>query len=744
MDSYLARMPFSCFKYPGFTLSSKRYHTAAKHSAAFFDSTFNHIRQNSQLQTVEALGQGAKRYPHPHPANAAATNYLQYDFALTQSVAQDDEQNNNNISANAAVPALKNPINIVLPFNQDNVILSVNKTNYHEVLKTFPVSVINSSKITSQLQTQQAKIDKKQLHTSAQQKQQQQHQKKEKLPQQEPSPGSSPTLVVPETTKYFSPGEIEEVELSDRTFLLSQTKAINSAYQSGQFEKVNSLYMAIKRNDLVPSREVYSLVLSSIVRRTIDDSLDEKLSTMLNVYQDLISNKIKPDVEIYSTVISALLEGAVKAAVVPGVSVSGVDFFKIAIDIFNASNCTHLQHFNSNITDLVLIGMNLYPGLVNNTSFMKILEQQNMVEKNVIYYTSLINYCKFTNDSELAISLYEQFKVDCEANDELKKSQFIIYSTFISTLAATGEIALATKFLDKLLTSIKNYQDYEAKVTMLLSSYLLTLSKTNYPKALEIWSQFNRIDWIPEFSYEFYLHLLQDSLHSVPYEESLRLYNYMTALPRSNFAADEYSLSTLLITPRRIDSLSNFLLRAIEHDDKSTVLKMLKESFVRKSHFAYQAYPPLFQYLSNDDLCVRIINTHGLQMTDGFEFLSFLSSNVANLPIFDISKTQFFKRLIDEFSLDSYTPRDLYGFLQVWSSVFNVGEMSMEMMEVCAPLLIEFHDLNSYYAQLPSQEVLDLKLTLTDYFMRLQEEVDTEHCGEMVKQAIALIEEVKH
>lgn len=733
MDTYFARMPFSCFKYQGFS-ASKRYSTvAAKHSTAFFDSSYNHIRQNSQLQTVEKVAaQGAKRLGNPHPANAGSVHYLQVDT---------DENNNNsfnnesnvNASANATGNfVLKGPVNVGLDKGGKKHNGRLKQTNLNRSLQSQIQMAPVTNMLVSRLQSKRLLYtDHETRAVAAEMK------PSDEVAAQEPTPEPS----VHSDAKYFSPGEIEYVELTDDTFVQHHTQEIQRAYRMCDYNRINALYNAMKRNGLVPSRDVYDMVLSSIAMRDIDHSVDDQMSMMLNVYSDLISNKIKPDLHIYSTVIYQLLDKSIKCYIDKDLSNNGCDFFKIAIDIFNASNCSHIQQFDGDITDMILVGMNLYPGLVNNTQLIKILEKQPNFVKNDIYYSAMINCCKFTNDSELAIQLYEEFKQKSLEIPSLKENQFVIYSAFISTLVATNEIALATKFLDKLLTSIKNYEDYETKITMLLSSYLLHLSKTNLEKSLEIWAQFNRIDWIPEFSYEFYTNLLQDSLNSTSYDISVKLYNYMSALPRSTVGKD-LSLDTMLTTPRRVENaISQFMLTALQHNDKATVLKVLRESFIRKTTFDHQVYAPLFHFIQSDELIIKIINSHGLQIKDGFKFLNYLTCHVPNLPLYGISGTEFFKRLVDEFSLEE--PNDFSGFFQVWKSVFDDVHTtpSNELLEICAPLIVEFYDLKNYYAELLSKDVLDFKMTLTAYFIDHYKPV--EGASNVMQQATALLQDMK-
>ncbi len=694
---------------------------------------------------MESISNGARNYPNPHPANSATTNYLQFDYNSNNNILLNDDDNN---SSNAAVsPAtiksnentliddslhthLSNPITLIFPYQLQQVALAINKSNYQQILKKVPAvnvtDVLNSSAKLSpspSLQPQsrlfnqqnQPAIQRHHLHTSALV-----HNKLEDIK-------PSPTLLNSEEQepKFFQPvttEKIPDIELSDATFLREQSERIYVAYDQHRYRRIHSHYMAIKRNNIVPSREIYTIVLSSISKRSIDDTLDDKLSTMLNVYQDLIQHKIKPDLAIYSVVINDLLEGSIKSSLDSNISSNGADFFKIAIDIFNASNCSQVQNFDNHIIDSILIGMNLYPGVVNMDSLMNLLDKQENFNKSHIYYIGLINNCKLTNDSEKAISLYEEFKTESLKSPLLAEKQFLIYSTFISTLVSTGEITLATKFLDKLLSTIKNYEEFEPKLTMLLSSYIITLSKQNIGKALEIWSQFNSIDWIPEFSYEFYSNLLYQTQE---FNDAERIYNYMVCLPKTDAKTKLYKLNleTILIDPIMInDSISRFLVSAIQYDHKQYVLKVIKESFIRKTTFDMSVYPLVFYYLNNVELTTKILNLHGCLMNNGFEFLSYLISvETPALSPQELIQTKFFQKLIQDYKLDKL--ENYNGFYKIFNSVFtSESPNSLETLELCASLIIEFHDLDNYYVEIPNIETREFKDKLTKFFKQTVEE----------------------
>jgi hypothetical protein len=268
---------------------------------------------------------------------------------------------------------------------------------------------------------------------------------------------------------------------------------------------------------------------------------------------------------------------------------------------------------------------------------------------------------------------------------------------------------------------------------MLLSSYLLALSKVNSTKALEIWFQFNSIEWIPEFSFEFYLNFLQDSLGD--YETSTRLYNYMVGLPRNQTPITPESY---FITPPNPEALSRFFQLAIIEEDKTTVLKMLRESFVRGTNFSFEAYLSLFQFLKNEELIVKIVNNHGSSNSKPFEFLTHLTQHIPNLPIYEISKTLYFKKLINSYSMQK--SEDYQGFYVVFSSVFDQfktknengvalqedSEEIRELIELCSPLVLEFHDVNNYYTEFDTHNTIAFKNELTAFFKKLTKGVKDE------------------
>lgn len=734
------KMPFNCFKY-NFYASSKRYHTAAKNNAtAFFDSSFNYIRQNSHLLSLESISSGSKKYPNPHPANSTTTNYLTFDYNSNNNILVNDDENNSSATISDSNHShLNNPMTLILPYQIDQVSLAINHAGYQQVLKKIPPvnvsAVLHSSSKLSDIRHPIKKYQQpagRYLHTVAIQSNIQSDRK------------SSPTLVEEkeDKPKYFQPSLdiLPDPELSDATFLDQQTKVISEAYSSKQFEKIHSVYMAIKRNNLVPSRDVYSLVLKSIVQRTIDDSTDEKLSTMLNVYQDLLQHKIKPDLEIYSTVISQLLDSSITSSIDSKISTNGSDFFKIAIDIFNASNSSQIQNFDNKIIDSILIGMNLYPGFVNSEQLQQFLTNHSHINKSHIYYIGLINHCKLTNDSAQAIKLYEDFKQQSIKSPELTEKQFLVYSAFISTLVHTEEITLATKFLDKLLTTIKNYNNFEPKINMLLTSYLLSLSKKNVSKALEIWAQFNSIDWIPEFSYAFYTHLLNDVTE---YSDAQKIYNYMVVLPRS--LPKKVDLETLLLTPQPIDSISRYVISAVQFNDKTAVLKTIKESLVRKSTFDFTVYPIIFQYLQNNELTTRVVNAHGLAMSEGFDFVSYLTSfdNIESYMYFkEIASSLFFQKLVADYKM--FENKNYEGFYKILNSIFN-GKPDSSMIPICSSLIVEFHDLDNFYSEIQNRETFEFKQNLTRYFKQLISDFslnEQQTLPEMTSDAIKLVNDI--
>jgi hypothetical protein len=173
-------------------------------------------------------------------------------------------------------------------------------------------------------------------------------------------------------------------------------------------------------------------------------------------------------------------------------------------------------------------------------------------------------------------------------------------------------------------------------------------------------------------------------------------------------------------------------------EDKTTVLKMLRESFVRGTNFSFEAYLSLFQFLKNEELIVKIVNNHGSSNSKPFEFLTHLTQHIPNLPIYEISKTLYFKKLINSYSMQK--SEDYQGFYVVFSSVFDQfktknengvalqedSEEIRELIELCSPLVLEFHDVNNYYTEFDTHNTIAFKNELTAFFKKLTKGVKDE------------------
>lgn len=745
---YSAKVPFCCFR-NNFYTSSKRYHTTKAQATAFFDSTFNYLRQQGQLTVHDSTLHSGRLHVNPLPSVSA--HGLQID----------DERNLPDTSAGIVIAGTGNTV-----LNVINLSPALLKSNYLPKISIGEADVTSKkpiiSKKTQQIrqfstnyELKESKVSIKDAVRDAAKKIKLDEAKKEEIAAKVEKPAKEEQLK-------------EQPVQDDSTFLQEQSTQILLAHEAKDYNKINSIYLALKRNNIVPSREIYKIVLNSISVRTLDDSVDEKLSVMLTVYQDLITNKIKPDLSIYSIVLEKLLVSSILSFKDSNVSNNGFDFFKIAIDIFNASNVSNIQQFDYKILNSILIGMNLYPGIVNIESLMRLFQKNGQdgvssFEKNQFYYIGLINYCKKLNDPTISIKLYEEFKElsQNKENSNLVNYQFEVYSVFISTLIETNQISIATKFLDKLLISIKNFENYEPKISKLLSSYILSLSKINAEKSFEIWENFNKIQWIPDFSYNFYSNFLPN-LNEISYEKQLKVYNFMSAL---EIKQEPTNLENILIVPKiNKPSISLFLVNAIEHNDKQTVLKIVKESFLRSNQFQPEVYPLLFDYLNNLNLSLSIVNNHGINSADKFKFLNELiisvnsnnnNSEISLSVLNQIYKTNFFKELINCFNLNENNSNlynnSLFGMITIFNnSIFtqysntntslnnSSNSNNLQIVELLAPLIIEFNDTLNYYTPL-SNELIQFKSDLNAFFKFETQTMDLSNCSSQVHEALELL-----
>lgn len=560
-------MAFKSFKY---NIYSKGYHRSAaqkKNATSFFDSSYQYLRQNQGLVNSDPVLHAS--HLHPHPVVVANVNYNNVDDALhlhdldsslnnsTNPLTHDELLYNQNVS----LRSLKQQQ------NNNNTNNSNTQHRYYSTGPTIPANQYDSLNFnTRNFQDLQSKQP-----PPAAQKQQQQE------------------CNLLEDENAFVWKEDTESCLNNSTYLQTHIDEINRCYEQHNYNKINSLYQSLKRNGIVPPLEIFTKVLDSLCKRPLDNNdLDNKMYELLTCYQDMINNRLKPPDEIYNIVLLSLFKGSILAYQFK--NPNGSDFYKIAIELFNTTTNDPKQksevkfrNFSKDVLDYNLLAMNIYPGHITLSKAQQIITSSPAFIKDSFYFIACFSYAKSTNDKLAIKELYEDFRLSISSsasNRTLFDNQFEIYSVILSSFIETGEVELATNLLDDLVSKIQNSNGLASNISLLLSNFLISMSKIDSSKAYEIWFKFHKLDWIPEFSYEFYLIFMANSFQD--WNLTKKIYDYIFPMKRNLSPLKKQKLSDYLLYPMGAESIITSLLDySLQLKDNEIIMKILEESIVK-------------------------------------------------------------------------------------------------------------------------------------------------------------------
>ncbi|CCD27211.1 ribonuclease P NDAI_0K00220 [Naumovozyma dairenensis CBS 421] len=780
-------MAFKSIKYK---LGSKGYH---RHATTFFDSSYNHLRQNQAVFNIDPSIPNSNGITtlQPHPVVVANTNYNNLDDVLyrdpnfhiqkkkststtTKIVPNTSNNNQNNSSRNFYILKNTNNNNNTTNNNNNNnnrrksiaiingAANTLNKRFYSTTTTTTTTTLFNTQKISNsnELQLQSQSQSQSQSQTSV------------------ASDTTTNTTHIPSS----SPWEIDtETSLNPKTYLSTHINEINKAYLMQDFNKINSLYHSLKRNNIIPPIETFEKILDSISKRLMDKfDLDNKMFEMLSCYQDIINNKLKPSNAIYNILLSSLFKNSIMAIHLQ--NSNGQDFFKIAIELFKTINQQQQQqqhhHTHTNIQlskdtiNYTLIAINLYPGFIDINHLISYINNSPFLIKNSLYFISLLNYSTLINNNTKLKELFNEYTLYSQQgtnnNTTLKEDKFKIISIYISGLVETSNIDLATSLLDQTLNEIKQTNGLNSNISLLLSKYLISMSKINPESSYEMWIKFNKLNWIPEFSYDFYLQLMNNSFHN--WTLTKKIYNYIFPMKRS-FHNNHKSLNSINISENAyecilfpmdsykvIDSLLDY---SLQLNDTEIILKLCQESLIKSFNFNINLYPLLFEFLKNNlnwpqDYLLDFITTHTSLLLVSSEsesstsssssssssssdnFLNFLNAIINNYHdkdlLLKISQSTAFKNGLNQLSFQlspSLLSNNIQleskfnGLFKIFKNIWQCPktfESYPNLLELYSIIIIKFFDFNLYplspviQQQQQQQPLLNfIKETITNY-----------------------------
>ncbi|KAH3903660.1 ribonuclease P SCDLUD_001308 [Saccharomycodes ludwigii] len=739
-----------------FKLYSKGYHSATHKQATttFFDSTYHYIKKNRTLLNSEAhappLIHGTSNSTNANVL-AANVNYNNIEHILATNH-NNNEDDNNKVSDENTTEQGNTEENIVseeaskthatkendLP-SEPKVINNANSARcfFSSSSPTPGATEIAPFKVTRERRASfnvASTLHSKDLYTSNK------NQKlifQEKLSKNYYSTAATLDAAIENLNKKILIKEPQpaweadtEVTLNKAQFLKQTVKEIDDCLMNKKdYNKIYSLYNALKRNDIVPSVEVYSKIIKSLCIRDLDSkSLDDKMFNLLNCYQDIINNKIKPTPDIYDQVIKTLFDGSIIAF--KTANANGTDFFKIATELFQTVQAQKLNNPSQELLENFLLAVSLYPGFVSIDYIFKHITPY-ITTKNSDFYIPLFHYAKLCNDYKTIKLLYEEFRsilLSSSVDNDLRHNQYKVYAVALAGLVECGQLRIALKLLDGLILEIRQENGSSENIEVVLSNFLISFSKINPEKAYNLWFNFKKLSWIPEFSYEFYLSMLGNCLGNWPL--AVKIYDYLFSMERSFRKEDVSNKTDLLVYPFGVESiLSSFMDYSLQLNDTRMVLKLLEESIIKSFKFEIVLYPHIFDYLKNklespDSYLLRLVESHGSSMNTGLEKFEFLNSLVdkyhSQVILNKVGHMPFFMGYCKEFDTTlNYNYAGVIAVFQaMWCSPQTV-ETYVYSLEIHALIVSEFNNLDHYFTQCSNEVLLDFKEKITERFKKL-------------------------
>ena len=523
--------------------------------------------------------------------------------------------------------------------------------------------------------------------------------------------------------------EDKEETLNPGTFLETHIKEIDQCYEKGQFDRINSLYHSLRRNDIVPPIGTYEKILESFDKRTFDENnknLNAKVLELLNCYQDILGKHLKPTAKVYNTLLYQIFKNSVVAY--ESGNGNGPDFFKIGADLL--LTVYKNNELTDNTLNYFLFAMNLYPQTPAVPSLSKlksdILAQFPKYRKSSFYFMSLVNLGKQQRDVAFLKDMYRDFSgclrdpVSCPS---LLAHQFEVYSMFVSGFTESAEVDLANKILQSVLKQIRAKDSMKGNVELLISNYLISLSRINPTRAYFLLLSFRKLDWVPEFSYYFYLRLMANCFKD--WELTRGIYDYILPLRRTSGKSRKNNFVTTS-TQGRLDNLSNYLLyptgvdgildqlldRALELNDRDIIFKLIQESVVKKFQFNAGLYHRIFQFLndnhSSKNYLMKFITVHGDMLVspsknntnDAVVFLNAIVESFRSQELVsEIASSNFFKSICQGFEFTSRDTSYYRGVMTCMQTIWGLPktfETYPLYLELHAILITRLYDFDTY------------------------------------------------
>ncbi|KAL6453533.1 RPM2 Ribonuclease P protein component [Candida maltosa Xu316] len=389
-------------------------------------------------------------------------------------------------------------------------------------------------------------------------------------------------------------------------FLASKISSITSTFTShtnaDDLNIIYPLYQSVKRNNLnLPSIDLYNIVLKSILQRSLNNtendlvSIEERLTTLLTVYQDILSIGMKPNKETYELVVNALLDGSLQCGQLPidnnlkynEVYPKSQEFAQLCIQIFNSiSSQLDLVKLLPKMLQL----LQNYPHLFNAdviTPFYSLITDKSNVEtkEQQLLILELSKYFPYVESitQQQAYDIIESTYVKYKDSEDII-DPFVAYEKVITSLVKNNHYMRAGQFLDAILDDYRESLKFENRptkkqigdlISSFLKSYIVTSGDLN--NGYKLFTKFISTAYVPELSVSFYNFIIVELAKQNMVDEMWELYNRLIV------RIDYQQTPTIEFVKQDSIACRDLLLSlSIDNGDHERCFQIMKEILVKE------------------------------------------------------------------------------------------------------------------------------------------------------------------
>ncbi|RCK60408.1 Ribonuclease P protein component, mitochondrial [Candida viswanathii] len=430
-----------------------------------------------------------------------------------------------------------------------------------------------------------------------------------------------PKQQLPKTTEVVVEVPSQKVDTFEKDFLATQISNITSAFNNHACPEdlniIYPLYQAVKRNNLtLPTIDLYNIVLKSILKRDLNNtsldlcSIEERLTTLLTVYQDILNSGMKPDKETYNLVVNALLDGSLQCLNLPTHnSLQYAEIYPKSQEF--AQICVELFASISNQLDMAVVLPKLlkllknYPQLITAKvigSFISIIQAGQPTKESCLLILELSKYFAefgISSDQEtftVIESTYHKYKQFPDIDP------FAAYEKVITSLINNNFAKRAGQLLNDILDDYKEALQFEHRPTKkqisdVIATFIHTyVTKTNdVVMGYEMLVKFNSVAYLPELPVSLYNFMIIELAKKNMTNEIWALYNRV--MVRVDF---QKTPSMTLVKEHGMSCRDLLLSLSIDNGDHEHTFQLLKEILVKEHLIAdLGTLQKTFHYLYN-------------------------------------------------------------------------------------------------------------------------------------------------